>query len=83
MLARGVLNRSSQQPDEGGAMKRRIGTAKRVHVRKPFSADAWDCRQFGFGRVVAPQLPVAVEIAPGVELHLRTGEVTVAAHQAL
>ena len=64
-------------------MKRRIGTAKRVHVRKPFPAEVWDCRQFGFGRVVAPELPVAIEIAPGVELHLRTGELTAAANQSL
>jgi len=53
-----------------------VGTAKRVRVRMPFRAtrSAWDCRPFGFGRVVAPLVSGAVEIAPGVDLDLATGE---------
>jgi len=53
-----------------------VGTAKRVRVRMPFGAmrSAWDCRRFGFGRVVAPVASGAIEIAPGVDLDLATGE---------
>ena len=53
-----------------------VGTAKRVRVRMPFKAmrSAWDCRPFGFGRIVAPIAPGIVEVAPGVDLDLTTGE---------
>jgi len=57
-------------------MKRKIGTAKRIRLCRPVAEQAWDCRHLGFGRVLAPTLPIAVEIAPGVELHLSTGELT-------
>jgi hypothetical protein len=43
----------------------------------PLSAirSAWDCRPFGFGRIVAPMVSGVIEIAPGVDLNLATGEV--------
>lgn len=53
-----------------------VGIAKRVRVRMPFSTirSAWDCRPFGFGRIVAPMASGVIEIAPGVDLNLQTGE---------
>jgi hypothetical protein len=56
---------------------RHIGIATRVRVRMPLSAirSAWDCRPFGFGRIVAPMVSGMIEIAPGVDLNLATGEV--------
>jgi hypothetical protein len=53
-----------------------IGTAKRIRVRMPVSGVryAWDCRPFGFGRIIAPVAPGVIEIAPGVHLTLATGE---------
>jgi len=53
-----------------------LGSAKRIRVRMPFSTCryAWDCRPFGFGRIVAPVASGVIEIAPGVELNLATGE---------
>lgn len=55
---------------------RTIGSARRVRVALPLGAqrEAWDCRAFGLGRVVAPQIPTSVELAPGTYLDLRTGE---------
>lgn len=55
---------------------RHLGTAKRVRVRMPFMAirAAWDCRAYGFGRIIAPVASGAIEIAPGVDLNLATGE---------
>ena len=54
-----------------------LGRAKRVRVRLPFSAirQAWDCRPFGFGRIIAPMTTGSIEIAPRVELDLATGEI--------
>lgn len=54
---------------------RTIGSAQRVRVSMPLGAqrEAWDCRAFGLGRVVAPQIPATVELAPGTYLDLRTG----------
>ena len=55
---------------------RTLGTAKRIRVRTPagVSHQAWDCRPFGFGRILAPIASGAIDIAPGVELNLATGE---------
>ena len=53
-----------------------LGCAKRVRVRTPLVCRAaWDCRPFGLGRVVAPVASGVIEIAPGVELDLSSGEV--------
>jgi hypothetical protein len=56
---------------------RTFGQAKRIRVRLPFSdfSRAWDCRPFGFGRIVAPVASGCIEIAPRVELDLSTGEI--------
>ena len=53
-----------------------LGQAKRIRVRTNFGSysEAWDCRPFGFGRIVAPRASGSVEIAPRVELDLATGE---------
>jgi hypothetical protein len=53
-----------------------LGHAKRIRVRTAFSGccRAWDCRPFGFGRIVAPVTRGSIEIAPRVELNLATGE---------
>ena len=55
-----------------------LGRAKRIRVRLPFGAiaRAWDCRPFGFGRVVAPVARGSIEIAPHVELDLATGAIS-------
>jgi hypothetical protein len=55
---------------------RHLGTAKRIRVRMPLSATryAWDCRPFGFGRIVAPVASGVIEIASGVQLDLANGE---------
>lgn len=55
---------------------RRLGHAKRTRVRTMFGSycEAWDCRPFGFGRIVAPVVTGCIEIAPRVELDLATGE---------
>jgi len=55
---------------------RKIGSAKRIRVELPLGdvREAWDCRPFGLGRIIAPQLAVQIEIAPGTHLDLRTGE---------
>ena len=56
---------------------KKLGTAKRIRVRMPFLTQryAWDCRPFGFGRIVAPVTTGAIEVAPGVHLDLATGEI--------
>jgi hypothetical protein len=66
------------------ARSRRIGYAKRIRVQLPLGVrhDAWDCRPFGLGRVVAPTLPTRVEIAQGTYLDLSSGEVRAAARSA-
>lgn len=55
---------------------KKIGKAQRVRVRSPFAPTrcAWDCRPFGFGRVVAPIMSTVVEIDNGIQLNLRSGE---------
>ena len=55
---------------------RRLGHAKRTRVRTTFGSycEAWDCRPFGFGRIVTPVATGSIEIAPRVELDLATGE---------
>ena len=57
-----------------------IGKAKRVRVETPLGerCSAWDCRAFGFGRLVAPRLPIRVELQPGTHLDLRSGELRMA-----
>jgi len=52
-----------------------IGRAKRIRVRTPLgrSRSAWDCRAFGFGRIVAPVADGEIEIAHAVYLNLSTG----------
>jgi len=54
-----------------------LGRAQRIRVEMPLGAwrEAWDCRPFGFGRVVAPVLPIEIELEPGTHLDLATGEV--------
>lgn len=54
-----------------------LGHAKRVKVTLGIGTrrDAWDCRRFGFGRIVAPKMPAHVELEPGTDLDLFTGEV--------
>jgi hypothetical protein len=54
-----------------------LGRAKRIRVRVSFSGStqAWDCRRFGFGRIVAPVASGCIEIAPHVELDLGTGAI--------
>ena len=56
---------------------RTFGHAKRIRVHLPLSGfcRAWDCRPFGFGRIVAPVAKGSIEIAPRVELDLATGEI--------
>jgi hypothetical protein len=65
-------------------MEKILGRAKRVRVRLPLSAkrSAWDCRPFGFGRVVAPRINMEIEIADGVHLNLATGELRAVVHGA-
>ena len=52
-----------------------LGNAKRIRVRMPFGSTraAWDCRPFGFGRIVAPVANGEIEIYSGVYLDLHTG----------
>jgi len=59
---------------------RRVGFAQRIHVQMPLGErhEAWDCRPFGLGRVIAPALPTRVEIARGTYLDLSSGEVRAA-----
>jgi hypothetical protein len=54
-----------------------LGVARRIRVRTRFGGycQAWDCRPFGFGRIVAPLATGAIEIAPRVELDLAKGEI--------
>ena len=56
---------------------RMLGRATRIRVRLPLGAiaRAWDCRPFGFGRIVAPVAQGRIEIAPHVELDLATGDI--------
>ena len=53
-----------------------VGCAKRIHVRTVLGEveEAWDCRPFGLGRVVAPVMPVDIELRPGTHLNLHSGE---------
>jgi len=52
-----------------------LGHAKRIRIRRfAESCSAWDCRPFGFGRIVAPITSGVIEIAPEVHLDLATGE---------
>jgi hypothetical protein len=54
-----------------------LGHAKRIRVRLPLGgfARAWDCRPFGFGRIVAPVAHGRIEIVPHVELDLASGKI--------
>ncbi|HZR81308.1 MAG TPA: hypothetical protein VFD92_09460 [Candidatus Binatia bacterium] len=54
-----------------------IGRAKRVVVTLPFGArrSAWDCRPFGFGRIIAPRLDTELKLAADTVLDLARGEV--------
>ena len=63
---------------------RRIGFAKRIRVQTALGArhEAWDCRPFGLGRVIAPAIPTRVEIAQGTYLDLSSGEVRAAERAA-
>ncbi|MBI3782495.1 MAG: hypothetical protein HY270_03740 [Deltaproteobacteria bacterium] len=57
-------------------MQRQLGFAKRIRVRVGLGTRAaWDCRPFGFGRIVAPRMEAFVQIADGVHLHLASGEI--------
>ena len=55
---------------------KKIGSAKRIRVELACGEvrGAWDCRRFGFGRIVAPTLPVQIDLDHGTQLDLRTGE---------
>lgn len=57
-------------------MHKQLGFAKRIRTRMPLSAcrSAWDCRPFGFGRIVAPRIDAVIEIDDGVLLNLASGE---------
>jgi len=54
-----------------------LGRAKGIRVRLTLGGfeRAWDCRLFGFGRIVAPVARGRIEIAPHVELDLATGTI--------
>jgi hypothetical protein len=54
-----------------------LGVARRVRVRTLLGGycQAWDCRPFGFGRIVAPLATGTIEIAPRVDLDLANGEI--------
>lgn len=56
---------------------RTIGCAKRVRVKMPLGTTrlAWDCRPFGFGRIITPVVPIDIELNPGMHLNAHTGEV--------
>jgi len=56
--------------------KKKIGCAKRILVSMPLGErrGAWDCRPFGLGRIVAPIIPMHIELEPGTHLDLATGE---------
>jgi hypothetical protein len=56
---------------------RRVGFAKRIRVQMALGVrhEAWDCRPFGLGRVIAPELPARVEIGRGTYLDLESGEI--------
>jgi hypothetical protein len=62
--------------------KRCLGHARRIRVRLPLYATryAWDCRPFGFGRIIAPRVSGSIDLAPGVELDLANGELRCEAH---
>jgi len=66
------------------ANRKRLGRAKRVRVKMDFAAthSAWDCRPFGLGRIVAPVMSAVIDIARGVQLNLRTGELRAATYVA-
>jgi hypothetical protein len=53
-----------------------LGCAKRITVEMPLGArrGAWDCRPFGFGRIITPVLPIRIELDNGTHLDLRSGE---------
>ena len=55
---------------------KKLGSAKRVRVEMPLGArrGAWDCRAFGFGRIVTPIMSTDIELGPGVHLNLQNGE---------
>jgi hypothetical protein len=54
-----------------------VGRAKRIRVQLPLGAQrqAWDCRPFGFGRIIAPRAHMLVELEPSMHLDLLTGEI--------
>ena len=54
-----------------------IGSAKRVRVKLPLGQTclAWDCRPFGLGRIVTRDVPVDIELDPGMHLNAHTGRV--------
>ncbi len=56
---------------------RYLGNARRIRVRLPLGStrSAWDCRPFGFGRVIAPVADGEIEVASGVHLNLSSGAV--------
>jgi hypothetical protein len=62
-----------------------IGKAKRVRVEMPLGerCSAWDCSAFGFGRLVAPRLPIEIELRPGTHLDLRSGELRMTAGSSI
>ena len=53
-----------------------IGCAKRVTVELPLGEHrgAWDCRPFGFGRIITSRLPIKIELDQGIHLDLRSGQ---------
>lgn len=64
---------------------KQIGNAKRIRVELPLGAKrtAWDCRPFGFGRIVTPRAPVTIELGSGIMLDAATGAVTSRKHRRL
>jgi hypothetical protein len=53
-----------------------MGRARRVVVHLPFGARrrAWDCRPFGYGRVIAPRIEMQLPLAADTVLDLSCGE---------
>lgn len=64
------------RPEEREMQAKSMGRARRVVVMLPFGARrrAWDCRPFGFGRVIAPQVDMKLQLDPDTVLDLSDGE---------
>ena len=81
LLERETFNQTLEE-DEPMEKRNCLGNAKRIRVRTPLgiSRAAWDCRPFGFGRVVAPIADGEIDIAAGVHLSLADGALRIEGH---